>query len=144
MIYDLSRDIDRQRFAARTAVLLERGCPVELTEKVPCTTGQNAYLHFVIAAVALETGVDLEYAKQMYFKRLVNAPLFVRPFTDPVTREKSERLRSSTELSREEMTEAIDRFKRWAATEGIYIPEQEDEARLRDIAIEIERNRKWL
>lgn len=144
MTYDLSRDIDRERFTARTAVLLERRCPVELTERVPRTTGQNAYLHLVIAAVALETGVDLEYAKQTYFKRLANAPLFVRPFTDPVTRAQAERLRSSAELSREEMTEAIERFKRWAAGEGIYIPDPEDEARLRDIAIETERNRKWL
>ena len=43
------------------------------------------------------------------------------------------------DLSRE-----IDRFKRWAAENGIYIPEPEDEARLRDIAAEMERNRRYL
>lgn len=144
MTYDLGREIDRERFSRRAEQLLSRGSLVALEEKVPRTTGQNAYLHLAIGAVALEVGVDAEYAKREYFKRLANAPLFVRSFTDPVTGRKAEVLRSSADVSKEEMSEAIDRFKRWAAENGIYIPEPEDEARLRDIAVEMERNRRYL
>lgn len=44
----------------------------------------------------------------------------------------------------EEMRVAIDRFQRWAAENGIYIPEPGDEERLRDIEIEMGRLRQWL
>lgn len=144
MTYDLSREIDRERFSRRAELLLSRGSLAVLEEKVPRTTGQNAYLHLAIGAVALEVGVDAEYAKREYFKRLANAPLFVRTVADPVTGRDVEVLRSSADLTKEEMSEAIDRFKRWAAENGIYIPEPEDDARLRDIAVEMERNRRYL
>lgn len=144
MMYDLSRELDRQRFSERAALLIRRGSPVILEEKVPRTSGQNAYLHLAIAAVALDVGVDLQYAKEMYFKRLANHDTFVQHIQDPVTGQQQEVLRSSADLTCEEMTQAIDRFKRWAAEQGIYIPAPEDEARLRDIAVEMERNRRYV
>ena len=39
---------------------------------------------------------------------------------------------------------AIDRVKRWAAENGIYLPDPEDEARHRDIAHEMERLKPYL
>ena len=43
MTYDLSREIDRGRFRLRAETLLSRGSLAVLEEKVPRTTGQNAY-----------------------------------------------------------------------------------------------------
>ena len=53
-------------------------------------------------------------------------------------------IRSSADLSVEEMRIAIDKFKRWGAENGIYIPSPEDTARLRDIEIEMGRMRQYL
>ena len=44
----------------------------------------------------------------------------------------------------EQMSTAIDRFKRWAAENGIYIPDPEDAARLQDIEIQMARLRRYL
>ena len=44
----------------------------------------------------------------------------------------------------EEMRIAIDRFQRWAAENGIYIPAPEDEDRLREIEVEMARMKTWL
>lgn len=143
MTYNLAQSLDVARFNSRVALLKERGSVVELTEKVFRTSSQNRYLHSIIGVVAMETGVDLEYAKAEYFKRLCNPALFVRTVDDPYVG-KTSVLRSSSQLNKEEMSEAIDRFKRWAAEQGIYLPEPEDTARLQDIEIELARLRRYL
>jgi hypothetical protein len=42
------------------------------------------------------------------------------------------------------MSVAIDRFKRWAASEGIYLPDPEDSARLREIEMELDRMKSYI
>ena len=143
MIYDLSQPYDKERFLARTLHLADKGAAVELTEKTQRSLSQNAYLHAIIGAVAMECGTSLEYAKEHYFKRLVNAPLFVRERDDKFLG-KTQILRSSADLSTEEMSEAIDRFKTWAAEQGMYLPEPGDDALLRYIEIEMAKMHKYL
>ena len=143
MTYDLSKELDRQRFQARAAILTKRGAAVELSEKSHRSRNQNNYLHLLIGVVAMETGTSLPYCKEVYFKRLVNPAFFVFEKADPLAG-KIEVVRSSAELSKEEMTMAIDRFKRWAAENGIYLPDPEDEARLRDIALEMDKLKTYL
>ena len=53
-------------------------------------------------------------------------------------------IRSSADLTKEEMSMAIDRFKRWGAENGIYMPNPGDESLLREIAIEMGRNKAYL
>ena len=91
----------------------------------------------------MEVGVTVDYAKREYFKRLVNRDIFVRKEIDRFSGE-VEVIRSSKELSTEEMTIAIDRFQRWGAENGFYLPSPEDEDRLRDIEIEMGRMRQYL
>lgn len=143
MIYNLHNDLDRQRFAARAKQLWQRGTVVDLSEKVFRSPAQNRYLHLLIGAVAMETGVGLEFAKREYFKRLCNPALFVEIVEDKFAG-RVETLKSSTELSKEQMSIAIDRFKRWAAEEGMYLPEPGDLERLKDIEIEMAKMQKWL
>ena len=143
MIYDLRQTIDRQRFRARVDYMLANVPVVELTEKTKRTTSQNSYLHLIIGVVAMETGNTLEYTKREYFKRLANAGIFQiekeDKFAGPV-----KILRSSADLSKEEMSLAIDRFKQWAAENGMYLPEPGDDAILREIEIEMGKRRQWL
>ena len=53
-------------------------------------------------------------------------------------------LRSSRDLTKEEMTESIDRLKVWAADQGIYLPDAEDKALIARIEAEMRRNAKYL
>ena len=143
MLYDLSKPLDVDRLHAKLKADLEAGSVVEYTRKTQRTPSQNRYLHFVLGVVALDTGNTLEYTKQEYFKRLVNADVFVIEKTDQYLGKVSV-LRSTTDCTTEELSRAIDRFKRWAAENGIYIPDPEDSARLREVEIEMARASRWL
>jgi hypothetical protein len=143
MIYNLEHPLDCDRFATRANILMQRKGVVELTEKVFRSGNQNRYIHLLIGVVAMDVGVTLDYAKREYFKKLVNRDIFVRKVQDKFCGE-GEHIRSSAELSMEEMTIAIDRFKRWGAENGFYFPSPEDEARLKDIEIEMGRIRQYL
>lgn len=143
MIYNLSTPLDRERFAARANQQLQKGSVVELTEKTLRSYNQNSYLHLLIGTIAMETGVSLEYAKREYFKKLVNREIFIRKEHDRFSGE-IEIIRSSADLSVEEMRISIDRFRMWAAEQGFYLPSPEDRDRLRDIEIEMGRMRQYL
>lgn len=143
MIYNLSMPLDRERFAARANAQLQKGSVVELTEKTLRTQRQNNYLHLLLGVIAMDVGVRLQVAKESYFKRLINADIFVRRVQDKFLGEREE-IRSSRDLSIEEMNLAIDRLRKWGAENGYYLPSPEDEARLRDIEIEMGRMRQYL
>lgn len=143
MLYNLSNPLDRERFAARANALLQKGSVVELTERTLRSRNQNSYLHLIIGAVAMDVGVTLEYAKREYFKKLVNKDLFIRKEQDRFSGE-IEVIRSSADLTIEEMSIAIDRFKRWGAENGFYLPSPEDKDMLKYIEIEMGRMRQYL
>lgn len=143
MIYNLANDFARKRARARFDWLEKRGALVELTEKMQRTPAQNRYLHLLIGVLAMETGNTLEYSKEWYFKRLANPGLFIRKVSDPFAGE-VEVLRSSADLSKEEMSTAIDRFKMWAAERGIYLPNPGDAELLKEIENEMAMCRAYL
>lgn len=143
MMYNLSMPLDRERFAARANALLQKGLVVDLTEKTLRSRNQNSYLHLIIGVIAMDVGVTLEYAKREYFKKLVNADLFIRKQQDRFSGE-IQIIRSSADLTIEEMTTAIDRFRMWASQNGFYLPSPEDRDRLRDIEIEMGRMKQYL
>lgn len=143
MQYDLTSDFQRKAFLSRVDLLLEKGAVVEVTEKTFRSKNQNNYLHLLIGVVAMETGNTLEYCKEWYFKRLCNKDLFVTTRTDRFAGQ-VEVIRSSADLTQAEMSMAIDRFQRWGAENGIYMPQPGDESLLREIAIEMGRNKAYL
>lgn len=143
MTYDLSEQLHRSQFLTRANNLLAKNATVELRECTGRSLGQNRYLHLIIGAVAIDTGVTLEYCKAEYYKKLANRAIYLMYKDDPFAG-KVEVLRSSRDLTVEEMTESITRFKKWAAEQGIYIPEPEDADRLRDIELEMGRMKAYL
>ena len=143
MTYDLSNARHLAQFLTRASALERRGASVELREVTGRTKAQNSYLHLILGVVAIETGNTLAYTKDVYFKRLVNPDIFVKEVNDLYVG-KVRTVRSSADLTVETMSEAIDRFKRWAAEQGIYIPEPEDAERLRDIELEMGRMKSYL
>ena len=143
MVYDLSSDFQRKSFLARMDNLMEKGAVVELTEKAFRSPNQNRYLHLLIGVVAIETGNTLEDAKTFYFKKVVNPDLFQVYVKDKMGNT-IDRLRSTAELTKEEMSTAIDRFKRWGAENGIYMPNPDDVSLLKAIEIEMGRMKSYL
>ena len=118
---------------------------VELTEKKPRRSNQqNAYLHVILGYFAMETGNTLEWVKQQYFKKLVNADIFIREQEDKWLGSMKV-LRSSADLDSAEMTTAIDRFRNWSSSEaGIYLPSANEEDMLSLMEIEISRYKQYL
>jgi hypothetical protein len=53
-------------------------------------------------------------------------------------------LRSTADLSKEEMTAAIDRFRNWSASEGFYLPAPNEEEILKKIAVEQSKIKQYL
>lgn len=144
MQYNLSSPYDRERFTAKAKALTEKGGIVDLTEKTLRTINQNSYLHLIIGALAIEVGVSLEYAKQEYFKRLVNPDIFVEKREDKLQGKVVDMLRSTAIVPKEQMSVAIDRFKNWARENNIFLPNPGDKGLLAAIQFEMSRNQTYL
>ena len=144
MLYDLSNPLQCESFKVKAEALAKKGGIVELTEKkLQRTASQNRYLHSILAYFALEVGETAEYVKMNYFKLLCNRDLFVREVDDKFAG-KIRVVRSSSDLDTEEMTRAIERYRNWAASEGVYIPSPEEHLMVQQMEIEISRNRQYL
>ena len=143
MVYDLSSEFQRKAFLARVDNLMEKGAVVEMTEKAFRSHNQNRYLHLLIGVVAIETGNTLEDAKKWYFKETCNPDLFHVQHMDKMGN-CIDHIRSTAELTKEEMSTAIDRFKRWGAENGIYMPNPDDASLLKAIEIEMGRMKSYL
>lgn len=143
MIYNTSNPLGKAQAEARFHHLVAKGALIELTEKAQRTRQQNRYLHLLIGVLAMESGCSLAEAKEWYFKRLANPSLFIKVVDDRFAG-RIEVVRSSTELTQEQMSLAIDRFKRWAAEQGIYLPSPDDESLLKEIECEMGRCSQYL
>ena len=144
MLYDLTSDIQKQEFKEKANALYQKKCVVELTEKKPPRSlRQNNYLHLILCDWALFYGCSLAYAKQHFFKCVLNSELFVRSKTSKTGEEFTD-CRSSAELTTDEMALAITRFRDWAANNGHYIPSGDEHGYQVYMAREIEKNKEWL
>lgn len=144
MLYDLNNPLQRESFKVKSEALVKKGGIVELTEKKQRRTNQqNAYLHTILSYFAGEIGETMEYVKRHYFKVLCNKDLFVLDVEDKYLG-KIKVLRSSADLDTGEMTTAIERFRNWAATEGVYIPSPDEQNLVQLMEIEVSRNRIYV
>lgn len=143
MQYDLSTPLDRERFKTRANALYKKGAVIDLTEKAFRTPNQNRYLHLLLGVVAMDTGNSVEDVKREYFKNLVNPDIF-RSYKTDNRGNTIAVYRSTSAVSKEEMTMAIDRFKKWGAENGIYMPNPDDISLLRQIEVEMGRMKTYL
>ena len=144
MIYDLSKPLDREKFKLRVNHLFAQGKQVELVEKTFRSLRQNSYLHCILGILAIDQGLTIEYVKENYYKKLVNPDIFVVTKEDKIIG-KIEVLRSSKELTKEEMSKSIDKLRNWASSElGCYLPSADEESLLKEAEMEIQRYRSYL
>lgn len=143
MRYLLSDRDECERLTFRLRRLAEKGAVVEVREVRPTRTlSQNSYLHLLLQIFASEYGCSPEEAKVDYYKRLCNKDLY-----EVVVRNRHGKsirtLRSSAELTTEQMSLSIDRFRSWAAKGGIELPDA-DNLRGIDLAMVKASKVEWL
>lgn len=144
MLYDLKNPLDRERFKRRCNALYTKGCIVDLSEKTSRSNSQNRYLHCLLGYLGIETGNDMDYVKEVFYKRAANRDLFVRQKDDELLG-KVEYLRSSADLSKEEFSLSIDRLRDWSSqVAGIYLPSPDEESFLASIEVEMSRYKQWI
>ena len=132
--YDISNTAQRLALADKVSAILthEKGVvALDYESNVQRTLSQNSYLHLLIAYVAARIGVTPEYCKRHYFKLTANKELFpIKEHRDNYSGITYETLPSTANLTKEQMSEAIDRFRNWAADvkngPGINTPDADD------------------
>lgn len=144
MLYDLRNPLDRERFKRRCNALYSKQSIVELSEKTQRSIQQSRYAHLIMSYLAMETGNTLDYVKEVFYKRTANKELFLREKEDEILG-KVEYLRSSADLSKEEMTLSIDRFRDWSSqTAGVYLPAANEQEFLASIEYELSKYKQWV
>ena len=144
MLYDLRNPLDRERFKRRCNALYQKQGIVDLSEKTQRSPNQNRFLHLLCGYLAMETGNTLDYVKEVFYKRTANKELFLREKEDEILG-KVEYLRSSADLSKEEMTLSIDRFRDWSSqTAGVYLPAANEQEFLASIEYELSKYKQWV
>lgn len=150
MLYDLSNELDVIKLQTRInkieqAIKERKRLVIELNDKTNRTLSQNNYLHLIVSYFAAEYGDTVEYVKQAIFKREVNPHIFVRTMHDKLLNRDVVILRSTRDLTKEETTEAIERFLNWSVNvAGIALPEPQQKEALFECQKIVERDRKYI
>ena len=144
MLYDSTNKVDVSRARKRFEQLLSSGKIFELAEKNVRSLSQNNYLHLIINYLALELGEAAEYVKEYYYKLKSNRDIFLVSHSDAKFGNVNY-IKSSSNLSKEEMTLTIERFRNFSSSElGVYLPEPNEEDYIRQIQLEVRRNNKFI
>lgn len=142
MIYNLNDSHDMERFSCRANKLIEQKRTVELKEVTTRSLRQNNYLHLILTAFAIETGYSVECVKQNFFKMKCNEFIFLQTVDGMFGKEMV--LISTADITKEEMSTAIDRFRNWSANKGYYLPEPNETETLKKIAVEQSKIKQYL
>lgn len=143
MLYDSSNPIDVERAKKRFNSLLSSNKTFELSDKSIRNISQNNYLHLLIHYLAGEIGETAEYTKEYLYKIAANKDIFLVYSTN--TDDNSFYVRSSSSITKEEMTLSIERFRNFASqTYDVYLPAPNEEEYLKHLQMEVQRNSKFI
>lgn len=143
MWYNLKNPLEIDKFKDRAIELRNKGAIVELTEKKPRSLQANKYLHLMLSKFALEYGYTLDEVKTHFYKVVVNPDLFVRERVDKFSGEIYKYVRSSTELTSDEMSKSIEAFREFWLEEGGYrFPSSDEYIALLHIQHDVENESK--
>lgn len=145
MILDLSNPLHIEQLRTRCEVLIKKGAIVDLTEKKAVRTlSQNKYLHLLLGFLALEMGCTREWVKEKYYKLHVNRDIFLRE-TEDEHMGKVKFLRSTADLTTEEMSVSIDRLRNWASEEaGTYLPSADEHNLVKLMEAEVQLHKQYI
>lgn len=120
MWYNLKNPLEIDKFMDRVTELRNKGAVVELTEKRARSLQANKYLHLMLSKFALEYGYTLDEVKTHFYKVTVNPDIYIRERVDKFSGEIYKYVRSSAELTSDEMSKSIEAFREFWLEEGGY------------------------
>jgi hypothetical protein len=148
MLYNPNSEHDVKKARVRFEQLIEKGKPFELTDISKRSLRKNAFVHVLLQYLALEMGWTLSYTKQRIWKALWCKEIFVIKRVSQKTGEEFTDIRSSADLSEEEMQKAIDILIEKASMQcGVLFPNKTSSTFDNDFAImqkEIWSNQQYL
>ena len=142
MIYDLNDP--RQYMDALDFIEHAKQNNIQISlenKKQQRTTQQNKYYWLILRYFGLQYGCTKTEA-EYYFKQICNPDIFCRKKKD-----KEDRIiyivRSTSQLTKQEMISAINNFSVWCSQRQIERPRPEDKEMLRYAEQQVERNLSW-
>lgn len=137
MKFNLDTQIEAQKAFSYLTDLSSKHALIEVKKISPKRSlNQNSYLHLIIAAFGAHFGYTASEAKIVY--KEVSADIYKYIKKDTIF------LRSSADLTKEEMAKTIDRFMEASKAQGYPLPLATDQEWLRQIENEIERSGHYL
>lgn len=141
--YHLNDPRDYLAALAYIGQMKEQGHDIELKKFSPSRSNrQNAYLHLILAYFAHCYGCTTIEAKEIYFKRYACREIFLTSMFDKEGK-CVKYYRSTTELSKDEMSGAIRNFIAYAELHGIELPQADDYIAQRICEREIEKTTQF-
>ena len=135
MYYDLRCEMQKRRAEEKIERLAQLGSLIDITEVKGRTLEQNSYYQFLVSYFCSRTGYDTEYVKEHLLKRVVCKDIFIKKGI----------VRSSSNLSSEEMQTVISRFQYWSMeVAGIYLPESNNLRHVAEAMFEIREDRAFI
>jgi len=132
MFFDSSIPLDKNRAIERLNFLIKKGKSFDIKVKTQKRSiSQNRYLHLILNWFGIEFGYELTEVKQSIFKEHVNSETFYKGEKEGIVN--LSRWRSTANLSTQELTIAIDRFRDFSAKQGCYLPEPNDMASINEM-----------
>ena len=127
---------DAEDCLAYTKKLIEQKKTIEVISKTERTPKQNKYFHLILGMVGLEFGYTSDEVNSDF--KIMNSDIFEY--------EKNGRsyYKSSSKVTTKEMTIAIERFRKYYAENGFYIPSANEDKMIEHYLKEIENNKQWL
>lgn len=138
MRFSLSNPTDAGKALDYLLELTKKGSEATVTRVSPKRSlNQNNYLYLLLTEFGRFFGYTIDEAKTVY-KRDINPGIYV------YDRNGHKFLRSSADLTTEEMTRSIDRLREFSAEQGHPLPAATDQDWLKQIENEAERERFYL
>lgn len=138
MKFNLAIEAETERAQSYLDMLKEKKALAEIVKVSPKRSlNQNSYLHLLLSAFGAHFGWTLQEAKT-YYKREINPDIYV------YEKQYIKFLKSSADLSKEDMTRSIDRLRQHSAEQGYPLPTADNEEALRSLENAIEQARYFL
>lgn len=137
MIYQLSENQEVEKLRQKVEYYIEKGELVELKAITKRSLNQNRYLHLLINFVAGEVGETPEFIKESVFKIEANRVIFMVEHESTSLNKTVRYIRSSADLTKEEMTQAIEKFRDFCSLNyGIYLPAPDEDEMVKALLIQ--------
>lgn len=141
MKYNTAFEGEAKRAREYLEQVIEKKALVEVTKISPRRSlNQNSYLHLLLNAFGLHFGYTLEEAKLIY--KQLNKEIYF--YEKEVRGKKWEFMRSSADLTKEEMTKSIEVLREWSAKADYPLPTATDKGWLMEIENAIEQAKHYL